>query len=118
MGVPKVGEGWVSETNLFYQIKESMPTSEIVHHARPAWLGKQHLDIFMPSLGVAIEFQGAQHDQPIAYFGGLPAFKATQRRDKLKAKRCQQNGVRLFYVRPDYCLDDVLHEIRFASKRG
>lgn len=118
IGLPKVGEGWISETNLFYEIKESMPADEVVQHASPAWLGKQHLDIFISTLGVAIEFQGAQHDQPVEYFGGLDAFEVSQRRDKLKAERCEQNGIRLIYARPGYCLDDILNEIRLSSDGG
>ena len=42
----QVGEGWVSETKLFYLLQEKFPELEIVQHASPDWLGRQHLDIF------------------------------------------------------------------------
>jgi hypothetical protein len=66
--IPRVGEGWVSETNLFYEIKTALPDTTVLHHARPVWLGRQHLDILLPELRIAVEFQGVQHDQPVAYF--------------------------------------------------
>ena len=37
--IPKVGEGWVSETALYHQIKDTFPEEEIIHHGRPSWLG-------------------------------------------------------------------------------
>ena len=46
--LPRVGEGWISETNLFYKILKSFPDEHIVHHGSPVWLGRQHLDIFFP----------------------------------------------------------------------
>jgi hypothetical protein len=47
-GIPRVGEGWVAETALYYQIREAFPSVKVVHHARPSWLKLQHLDIYLP----------------------------------------------------------------------
>ena len=65
--VPAIGEDWVSETELYYKVKEAIPDSEVLLHASPDWLGRQHLDIFIPSLKVAIEYQGAQHEKPVDF---------------------------------------------------
>ncbi|GAK75671.1 hypothetical protein JCM19296_1263 [Nonlabens ulvanivorans] len=46
IGMPKVGEGWISETELFYKISDYFKEDEVVHHASPKWLGRQHLDIY------------------------------------------------------------------------
>ena len=88
MGISKIGEGWVSETELYYKIRNHFRDLEIIQHARPKWLGHQHLDIFIPSLKLAIEYQGFQHFQPIEYFGGEKAFRATLKRDLCKKIKC------------------------------
>lgn len=110
-GIPRVGEGWVSETKLFYAIKSALPDLKVVQHGRPKWLGRQHLDIFLPELAVAIEYQGSQHDTPVAFFGGEKAFLETQKRDKRKLNLCQRHGVRLIYAREGYDLSELLASI-------
>jgi|GEM_PF-2462938 len=109
--LPRVGEGWVSETRLYYSIKGGLPDMEVIQHHRPDWLGKQHLDISIPSLSIAIEYQGAQHDQPVAFFGGETAFQRTVERDRRKLNLCRRHGWRLIYVREGYSLPDVLRDI-------
>jgi hypothetical protein len=116
LGIPRVGEGWLAETELYYRLKESLSGIEVLHHGRPDWLSRQHLDILIPSLGVAIEYQGKQHDQPVKYFGGEEAFKKTQSLDKKKIRLCKQNGVTLLHVRSGYALEMVIQEVHAASK--
>lgn len=60
--IPKIGEGWISETLLFYEIKEAFQEHQVIPHGSPSWLGLQHLDIFFPELNIAIEYQGKQHE--------------------------------------------------------
>lgn len=115
-GIPKIGEGWLAETELYYRLKEHLRGIDVIHHGRPDWLGRQHLDIFIPSLRVAIEYQGEQHDKPVEYFGGVEAFKKTLSRDKKKMRLCKQNGIALIYVRSGYVLEAVIQEIHLASK--
>jgi hypothetical protein len=114
-GIPKIGEGWVSETRLFYQIREAFTDQDVLQHASPSWLGRQHLDVYIPAMRIGIEFQGLQHDQPVGFFGGQAAFEATKKRDLRKKLKCTRNGVKLVYVRPGYNLADVIEEIRVAS---
>ena len=111
MGIPRIGEGWVSETELYYKIKSHFPNIEVIHHARPEWLGLQHLDIFIPSIKVAIEYQGLQHFKPVEYFGGEKAYQATLKRDSLKKRRCKANGFRLIYVQEGYVFDELIKEV-------
>ncbi|MBA8882065.1 hypothetical protein FHW16_005813 [Phyllobacterium myrsinacearum] len=33
----------------------------VIHQSRPAFLGMQSIDIHVPELGLAIEYQGLQH---------------------------------------------------------
>ena len=114
-GLPKIGEGWVSETTLYYEIKNELPKLEVLHHGRPEWLGLQHFDIWIPSLNVAVEYQGAQHDRPVDFFGGEEAFKKNRERDERKKKLCIENNVRLIEVREDYKIKEIIKEITIYS---
>ena len=109
--MPGVGKGWVTETQLYWDIKKALVHFDVQHHASPDWLGKQHLDIYIPELEVALEYQGLQHDQPVEFFGGENGFENTQRRDARKYRLCKKHGVRLIYIRAGYILQDVLREI-------
>ena len=111
-GLPKIGEGWISETTLFYEIKNQLPKLEVLHHGRPKWLGLQHFDIWIPSLNVAIEYQGAQHYKPVEFFGGEDAFRMNQKRDKRKKKLCEENKVILIEVREGYDIEEVIQRIK------
>lgn len=61
------------------------------------WLGKQHLDFYLPEYNVAIECQGGQHFKSVSFFGGEKMFNENMKRDATKLKKCQKNGVRLLY---------------------
>jgi len=111
MNLPRVGEGWIGETELFYALRNALPDTEVVQHARPKWLGRQHLDVFIPAYSIAFEYQGLQHDQPVAFFGGHEAFEQTQKRDAVKKRKCKKHGVRLIEVRPGYDLNELLSAI-------
>jgi hypothetical protein len=111
IGLPRVGEGWISETNLFYEIKTKFSEEVVIHHGRPSWLGRQHLDIYFPKFNIGIEYQGDQHFQPIEFFGGEKAYKKNKERDKRKKLLCQQNKCHLIYVKPGYSIDDVFRQI-------
>ena len=111
-GLPRVGEGWISETRLFKDLCVSFPNERVVHQARPAWLGQQHLDIYFPARNVAVEYQGAQHERPIEFFGGEEAFKKQQERDRRKRRLCEEHGCRLIYAYPGCDISDIERQIR------
>jgi len=112
IGAKKIGEAWISETELFYKIKKRLSKYKVIQHGRPDWLGRQHLDIWIPELMVAVEYQGAQHDRPIEFFGGQDAHKKGKKRDARKVEKCIEAGVRLIEVRPNYDIDKVIIEIQ------
>jgi hypothetical protein len=109
--LPKIGEGWISETNLYYEIKSHLSSEVVVQHGRPKWLGKQHLDIYIPRYNIGIEFQGDQHFYPIEYFGGVSSFIKNQERDKNKKQLCEQNNCHLIYVNPGYDKTEVIAKV-------
>ena len=114
MSIPRVGEGWIGETELYYAIRNAFPKTKVVQHTRPDWLGRQHLDVFIPEYAVALEYHGAQHDEPVEYFGGVAAYHATKRRDVKKKRMCTKNGIRLIEVRPGYELQELIRLIHEA----
>lgn len=115
--LPKVGEGWISETELYYKLINSFPEEKIIHHARPIWLGKQHIDIYFQRINVAIEYQGLQHIKPIEFFGGEKSFIENQKRDLKKKKLCEENNCELICVFENYNFDELVSQIKqFMSK--
>jgi len=109
--LPKVGEGWISETELYYKLSQHYPNENIVHHGKPHWIKRQHLDIFLPKRNIAIEYQGLQHLEPVEYFGGIESFKKQQRMDKKKKKICELNDCHLIYVYENYIFEDLTKQI-------
>ena len=118
LGIPKIGEGWISETDLYYKIKEEFLDHEMVQHARPKWLGLQHLDIYFPNDNVAIEYQGLQHYQPVEIFGGDEGLHKTQERDRIKFEKCQANRCVLLYVDESMTFDSVVSDVKMALEKN
>lgn len=117
-GIPAIGEAWVSETELLYRVRELLPDVEVVAHGQPKWLGRQHLDIWIPSRSVAIEYQGLQHFQPVGFFGGDEAFRRAQERDSRKRGLCEKNGICLVEIAYDQDIDDAkLMELILAASK-
>lgn len=64
---------------------------------RFAWLGRQRLDFYIPSLRMAVECQGVQHYQPVEHFGGTEFFHYIRERDKRKRALCEEHRIKLYY---------------------
>jgi hypothetical protein len=107
-GVPLIGEAWVSETELLYRVRQLLPGIEVIPHGQPKWLGRQHLDIWVPNLNVAVEYHGVQHYRAVDFFGGEEAFKKGQERDDRKRGLCRKNSVRLVEIAYDQDLNDAM----------
>lgn len=116
IGMPKIGEGWISETELYYKIKDKFTDYEVIHHASPDWLGRQHLDIFLPQVNIGVEYQGIQHYEPVDFFGGHETFAKNQERDERKRKLCENNNCYLIYVSENYDFDIIVAEIEERIK--
>jgi hypothetical protein len=112
---PRVGEGWISETDLHNLIASTFGSQTlVVQHGRPHWLRAQHLDTWIPEWNVAIEYQGVQHDRPVAFFGGEVGWLATQARDERKRTLCKSHKLTLIEVRPGYDPQEIIDRIREA----
>lgn len=84
---------WGSETRLFKLVSKTYKDAIFQYHSE--FLGLQSYDIFIPSIKVAIEYQGKQHYEPIDFFGGENAFKNRIKLDKKKKEISKNNGITL-----------------------
>jgi hypothetical protein len=92
--IPEIGaSGWISELALLDLFRATWPNAK--HQWRPWFLGRQSIDIYIPEMNLAVEYQGKQHYEPIALFGGEEGFGNVQARDERKRLMLSANGVRL-----------------------
>lgn len=92
---------WIAENQLFQLLRRQLKGIDVLQHARPTWIEPQHLDIYIPSADLAVEYMGRQHFEPLGFFGGEAAFQQLVERDRRKAELCRQHGIELVYVRYD-----------------
>ncbi|MFA6218144.1 MAG: hypothetical protein WDL87_10895 [Candidatus Omnitrophota bacterium] len=119
LGVPKIGEGWVSETQLFRLLEQTFPQTNVIQHGHPAWLGLQHFDIWFPHWNVAVEYHGLQHFEPVDFFGGKEKFEDNVKRDKRKKDLARRHGIKLFIVTENDDPESVINEINsILAKRN
>ena len=93
---------WKSEELVFNITKKLYHDYQVIYQYRPFFLqtenGNMSYDVYICGLKVAIEYQGKQHFEPVDYFGGKENFEKQQERDKLKAERSRDNGIKLVHV--------------------
>jgi hypothetical protein len=93
----ELGKENINEKILLNIICSLYPGTRILHRARPHFLNGLELDIYLPDLSVGIEYQGAQHYQPVEHWGGDEAFRNTKSRDKNKKRLCKKHGIQIVY---------------------
>jgi len=112
LGFKKIGETWTSETTLYYIIKGLYPYYKVIMHYRPEWLNGLELDIYIPALKLAFEYQGIQHFKPIEHWGGSSQLLKQKEHDKRKIKLCKAENVTLIHIN----YDEELTEINIKMK--
>jgi hypothetical protein len=100
-GLPALGRGWVSQRSLQACVEDAVGDVDVIAEARLPWLDGQRLDIFIPSLEIAFEFQGEQHFFPLDHWGGQDGLTARQALDERKRDACARQGIRLIEWRYD-----------------
>lgn len=112
-----------SQTKLYNRLKSDFPDLNILFEINDkslSWLDGQRLDIYIPELNVAIEYDGQQHYTPIDFFGGVLEFQKIVQLDKLKDKKCLDNGCILFRIKYNYTEEeykDVTNKIEDLRKK-
>ena len=114
-GVAKIGDKWVNETILFNYINILFSEYSVEREASPIWLDRQRLDIFIPELNLAIEYQGEQHFKPVSIFGGNEGLLRAKERDKLKLQKCKSNKINLIYFAYKENLSEKLVEKKLKA---
>lgn len=104
---------WISELSLYLLVRESF--LDTIYQYRAEWLGQQSLDMFIPSHNIAIEYQGKQHYEPVAVFGGDEHFTRQKERDAKKRKLCKEKGIILIEWR--YTTPITYHELKVSLER-
>jgi hypothetical protein len=107
INAPKIGEGWINETELYYKIKTEFGQYNVIHHGKPLWIGRQHLDIYIEELNVGIEYMGKQHYEAIDFFGGEESLLKTKERDLRKKQICEENNCILIYANENYLFEEI-----------
>jgi hypothetical protein len=93
-----------AERQLYQVVKELYPGRQVRFNYKHPELrfaksgAKMELDIFIPSLNLAFEYQGGQHYRAIDRFGGAPAYRRSKRRDQEKKMACKKGNIRLIEV--------------------
>jgi hypothetical protein len=84
------------------------------------WLGRQHLDLYLPGIALAIEYMGEQHYRAVEIFGGQKRLERQQALDRRKRRLCAENGVTLIEIGYSQTIDqawvDALLERCAASR--
>jgi hypothetical protein len=94
---------WHTQDRVVAILRE-LDMGEVIAEAMPDWLGNQRLDAYLPEHGLAVEYHGRQHYEPIEFFAryqGIPAdelLKNIQERDARKRKLCRERGVTLIEI--------------------
>ena len=101
---------WKNEAYLFKVVKKEY--LDAIYQYRPEWLKSQSLDIYIPSLNIAIEYQGKQHYEPVTFFGGDEGYKKTMERDKRKEGLCKKNNINLI----KWKYDEVINVQKLREK--
>ena len=111
-----IGEGatnpkWKSEQAAYAIVKKHYPDARFQYS--PEFLFHQKLDIFIPSVNKAIEYQGKQHYEPVEFFGGEESHRRNKERDRRKYQRCKAKGIKVLYwdydkpLTEDYFLEEI-----------
>lgn len=131
---PKHGEFWItpnnflrgkkcpkcSESKLEYRIRTLLEDNKIRYVYRCnknnfEWLDLQHLDFYLPDYNIAIECQGVQHFYATDFAGrgkkwANDKLEQIKELDKMKAKKCNKNNIKLLYFGEDKYNSTILTE--------
>ncbi|MBR4445317.1 MAG: hypothetical protein IKS37_05430 [Solobacterium sp.] len=90
---------WKSEQKTYAIVRRYFPDARFQYQMD--FLFNQRLDIYIPSMHTAIEYQGKQHYEPVAFFGGKEGNRRNKERDERKKRRCNAHGIQVIYWKYD-----------------
>ena len=72
--------------------------SDCFHKSESGRCTSLEFDFYLPKTNTCIEYDGKQHFEPIAFYGGEEGFKKSVKRDKIKNQYCKKNGIKLIRI--------------------
>lgn len=100
---------WKSEYELYKLVKNSYPDA-IYQYYDPKFKGLV-IDIYIPELKVAIEYQGLQHYEVVERFIDN-SLSERKENDKLKKQLCIDNGIKLI----EWRYDELISQLNLEKK--
>lgn len=97
-GCPKCNNS-KGEIMIYNWLKNNYSSLKFIEQYRAIWLNGLIYDFYIPSLKIAIEYNGIQHYEPVEFFGGEEYFKYIQNNDRLKDKFSTENGITLIKIK-------------------
>jgi hypothetical protein len=91
-------------------------SDDLLYNARPKFLinprtgERMEFDCYFFKLGVAVEFDGPQHDGPTELYPDEEAAKQQQERDMLKRKYCEDRVINFITIRSEDLSFETLHQ--------
>jgi hypothetical protein len=85
------------ECGIVYLLKKNYPTLHIITNDR-LQLNGYEVDIWLPDLKIAIEYNGQHHFKPVY---GDDVFRKTQESDKAKSEIAAEKDIKIIYIIPD-----------------
>lgn len=111
-GISPHDNRWKNEALLAYLVKKQFPKQVMLRNYRPDWLEGLELDVYLPDMALAFEYQGIQHFVPIEIWGGEEKLRVQQKNDKRKYELCSERGIKLLYATyEDYLSESFLLEL-------
>ena len=96
----KIISNWLDDKCIFYIPQKTFDGCKDIIALR--------FDFYLPDYNILIEYNGIQHYEPVAYFGGEEGFQNTVKRDKIKENYCKENNITLIKI-PYYA--DIYEEL-------
>lgn len=92
------------------QVEEYLKENLIPYKAQHTFNGCRYkkelpFDFYIPTLNIAIEYDGIQHFEPVEIFGGRESFELQMVKDNIKNTYCKDKGIKL--IRIPYTTEDV-----------
>ena len=98
LGYPPIGKSHLSEIMLYKTVCALFAPMQVVRNYRGRELERLEIDIWIPDLKLAIEFQGEQHYKSMTHWGGEAGFVRRQENDLRKRELCKLLGYTLVEI--------------------